>query len=263
MINLEKISGLPIEISEDYQLKFKGGLPEVKPSVRKFVDLVPVLMDPNSKSDKDEMYYMYRDIHLPEHEDIIRRNHIRYDITVIPPTMIGREFNKTVGHYHPPIGNTEIAYPEAYEVIHGEALFLIQKLNKEDGVSMVIAIHGKTGDKVIYPPNYGHVMINIGNDVLVTSNWVSDQFESVYQPIVDKKGMAYFAVKGEGKLFDFVSNPSYVNTPEIRVLEAASNPGAKMIPLGPMYLTGVNQPAKFDFLNNPSKFALELSAISS
>jgi glucose-6-phosphate isomerase, archaeal len=263
MINLEKMSGLPIEIGEDYKLRFKSGLPEVKPSVRKFSDVVPVLMDQSAKSDRDEMYYMYRDVHFPEHEEIIRKHNIRYDITVIPPAMIGKEFNKTVGHYHPPIGNSGIAYPEAYEVIHGECLFLIQKLGTDGKVSMAIAIHAKTGDKVIYPPNYGHVMVNIGNDVLVTSNWVADNFESDYKPIADMKGMAYYAVRSESKLFEFLPNQNYIDTPAIRLLEASSNPGAKMLPEGPMYPIGVNQPNKFDFLNYPAKFAVELSTISS
>lgn len=263
MINLENSSGLPIELDEDFKLKFKGELPEVKPSVRKFSDLIPVLMNRDAKSAREEMYYMYRDVHYPADEDIIRHHNFRFDVTVVPPAIIGREFNKTVGHYHPYIKDTKIAYPEAYEVIHGHGLFIIQKLDTEGKVSMVIAMEATTGDKIIYPPNYGHTIVNIGNDALVTSNWVADNFDSEYKPVADMQGMSYYVVKSEDKPFEFVKNEKYTDTPQIRVLKASENPGARMIPAGPMYRNGVKTPDKFKFLTDPAKFAIELSEISS
>lgn len=264
MINLEQVSGLPIEVDEKtYQLAFKNGLPEVKPSVRKFSEMQAVLMDPEAKSERDEMYYMYRDVHVADNEYRLRQHHIRYDITVIPPSVIGKEFNKTLGHYHSAIPGTNLGYPEVYEVLHGEALFLIQKLDVDGQVRMVIAFKAGVGDKVIYPPNYGHSLINIGTDVLVTSNWVSDQYTADYKTVQDKHGMAYYVIQDEAKKFDFAPNSNYANTPAIRTLQAKDNPGAKMLPAEPMYQIGANDPGLLEFLNAPAKYAVELSEISS
>ncbi len=60
-----------------------------------------------------ELYYMYRGLK--------KKNGARYDITVIPPKMLGKEFVKTKGHYH--IGS----YGEIYIVLKGKAIYLMQK----------------------------------------------------------------------------------------------------------------------------------------
>ena len=259
MINLEQTSGLPVGLSDDYKLKFEGGLPEVEFSARKFSDVQSVLMDPAAKSDREEMYFMYRDVHFTKDQEIIRANKIRYDITVIPPAKIGSEFTKTVGHYHSLISNSELAYPEAYEVICGHALFLIQKLNADGTVNDVIAIQAKAGDKVVYLPNYGHIIVNIGNEPLVTSNWVSDQYTADYGSVAEKHGMAYYVV-AEANGYKFVANGNYGQVPAIKAMEAGQNPAAKLLPPGPMYPVGVSNPEKFEFLNNPEKYLEVLSS---
>ena len=45
-----------------------------------------------------EVYYMYRDLYLDGDKDIIRKNDLRYDITVIPSNNFGKEYAKTKGH---------------------------------------------------------------------------------------------------------------------------------------------------------------------
>ena len=263
MLNLEKISGLPLSVGDDYKLSFGDKLQGSEPAVRKLLDLAPVLMDKNAKSDRDEMYYVYRDVHFPWDEEVLRNNSIRYDLTVIPPAMIGKEYVKTLGHYHSKIPNSEIAYPEIYEVLHGEALFLIQKLNTDGTVNTVLAIEAKTGDKVIYPPNYGHIIINTGKDVLVTANFVSDRYQADYRSVSEKQGMAYYVVKGKNTKFEFIPNPAYGDVPQVRAMVASKNPGARIVPEGPMYKIGVLSPARLEFLNHPARYAVELSAISS
>ena len=41
----------------------------------------------------------------------------------------------------------------------------------------------KEGDKVVVPPNYGHITINPFDKTLVMSNWVCSDFPSIYEPI--------------------------------------------------------------------------------
>lgn len=56
-----------------------------------------------------EVYYMERELE--------EKDGLRYDITTIPPNMLGQEYVKTKGHYH--IGR----YQEIYIVLEGEGIF--------------------------------------------------------------------------------------------------------------------------------------------
>jgi glucose-6-phosphate isomerase len=228
----------------------------------------PVLMDPDSKPapEREELYYMYRDVHLPQHEGIIRENKVRYDVTVVPPGKLGKEFVKTLGHFHSKVPGQEYEYPEVYEVLHGQALFMIQKLDPHDPerVITVMSIKASTGEKVVYPPNYGHIIVNIGHDVLVTANWVSSEYTADYKSIADKRGMAYYIVEGrDGKQFEIIPNTNYREIPEMRFAQGHMNTTLGFQVDAPMYVTGIRHPGRLEFLNKPHKYAVELSSITS
>jgi glucose-6-phosphate isomerase len=48
------------------------------------------------------------------------------------------------------------------------------------------------GDKVIVPPNCGHVAINPSEKTLKMANWVCRSFESLYEPYTQHHGGAYY-----------------------------------------------------------------------
>ena len=83
---------------------------------------------------RDRLYYMYRGIK----ED----GDLRYDITIIPAKMLGMEFNKTKGHYHPE------SYGELYIVLEGEAIYLLQKLDQEGEIEDVYMVEAQKGEDV-------------------------------------------------------------------------------------------------------------------
>lgn len=185
----------------------------VKPGVRRLFDMKDVIYDRKwlSNAENSELYYMYRELSLSKKDAAAMKEHgLRYDITVIPPQMLGNEFVKTAGHYHPLVPGTQITYPEIYEVLGGEATYILQKPDNE-GINDVILVKADAGDKVIIPPGYGHLTINTSNKVLKMANWVARDFESIYQPIKEKGGGAYFILdKG------MVKNPRYEHVPEIK-----------------------------------------------
>lgn len=279
MIDLEKVCGLPLQVGDDYQLVFgkakvfspKSGtyreeeLPVVTPSIRKFRDMASVLMEPDKNPSTEDMYYMYRDVHFKDDEELIRKTGTTYDITVIPPLMIGKEFNKTVGHYHAVKPGTGLAYPEVYEVIHGHALFLLQKMDPEfKEVITVLAMEARTGDKVVYPPNYGHAIINLGKEVLVTANWVGSEFERMYKQVADMRGMAYYVVSSDiGKGYELIPNNFYGSLPEVRLITDKFMGQFEIAGSKPLYAIGTTDPGSLEFLNHPEKYAVELSSITS
>lgn len=149
------------------------------------------------------LYFMYRAFCLPEHQMLFRENRIRYDITVLIPGSIGAEYIKTAGHYHPLKPGAACTYPEVYEVLHGRALYLIQKphclAEPRAGLEQVIVFDAVPGDKVLIPPDFGHVTINPGPDFLIMSNLVAADFESIYDPLREMGGAGYFGLVSAGK----------------------------------------------------------------
>lgn len=264
MISLQKTSGLPIELTDDFYLKFNLPLKDFPVTIgRKFAEIRPLLLDQTAKAEADVLYNVYRGIHLPQDAEKIKAHHLTYDITILPPVMLGKEYNKTVGHYHANIPGLQVAHPELYEVLHGQGLFILQKMDEAfEKLLDVIVVSAKAGDKIIYPPNYGHNFVNTGPEPLVTANWISTDYKPLYEPIADRHGMAYYVVSDEEEKYRFVKNPNYQNHPQVRALEHI-----KVVQeLGfsteePMYVTGMKNPVKLEFLNYPEKYLAQLNKL--
>lgn len=248
-ISLKEKSSLPISL-ENNSLVFEEYLEEVKPGIRTLEQMKPVLLD-SSISSPPECYYMYRGICREEHREMIEGSGLRYDITVIPALMLGREFNKTFGHYHPKQPETDVSYPEVYEVIQGRAHFILQA---EDSTKFFV-IDAKAGEKVLVPPNFGHVTINPSKECLVLSNWVYSGFKSDYSVFEKRNGAIYHETKGgwvENKRYPFLPKIEYADIQGLLQLGFQENE--------PMYRL-VNSLEKLDFLKNPGKHKYMLASL--
>jgi len=223
-----------------------GPLPE--PQVRMAEDLNRVLADRDCTT-RGPMYFMYRDLARSTGDhDWLRDQNLRYDVTVIPPSVLCGEYVKTKGHYHPdnPGG---VGYPEIYEVIEGSAEYLLQ--DKEFSDAVVVSA-GK-GEKVLIPPGYGHVTINPGNTTLVMANIVSTAFSSIYEAYEDLRGGVYYRMEEQG----YVKNPHYSKHPQLRFIRKCNTTG----------FPGINNLALYDlvgeertlrFLNYPELYRFDL-----
>lgn len=158
----------------------------MRASYRTLFDLKDVVFDKKwfSKQKKNTpLYEMQREVN--------KKKNIRYDITKIYGKMLGKEYNKTLGHYHPN------GFPEIYEVLKGKAIYLLQKPLRVNSrkIVHVIAVYAKKGDQVIIPPKYGHVTINPSRKILVMANLVSSRFSSIYEPYKRFRGACYYYTK--------------------------------------------------------------------
>ncbi len=173
--------------------KIKG----IKPDIRYLNDMRKVLYDKEWQKTAPnlELYYMYRGIK--------EKNGLRYDITIIPPKMLGKEFVKTKGHYH------KGSYGELYIVLEGKAIYLMQK-EKNGKIEDVYYVKAKKGDFVPIPPYYGHITINPSYEKLKMANWVSKECKSDYTPIGKKGGACYFYTKS-----GWIKNKNYKNVPKL------------------------------------------------
>lgn len=169
-----------------------------KPEIRFLNDMRIVLCDAEwaKKAKNLELYYMYRGVK--------KKDGLRYDITIMPPKMLGKEFLKTKGHRH------SNKYGEIYVVNSGNAIFLFQKY-ANNKVEDVYAVQARKGDIVIVPSYYDHLTINPSNTKLELANWVSGKCKNIYDMIEEKHGACYFYTKK-----GWIKNKNYKNTPKLR-----------------------------------------------
>ena len=183
-------------------------------AVRTHQEMKDVIMSPES-SGPDIYYYM------------IRGGSDKKNVTVLESGTVGGEYIKAYGHYHvDDLG-------EIYNVLSGQGIMLLQKrkvLNDgmviNDEVDWVKAIFISPGNVVNIDPKIGHLIINIGEEWLVTSDnspvaisteeRASWPVHADYKPVKDLQGFAYYVVKSvDGP--SFIKNLNYKNTPEIIV----------------------------------------------
>lgn len=252
MLDLRETSGLPLQADQEGQLHFGDGLQAVKPAIRYKSDMQEVLLEADAKGPA-ELYYMYRDVCRNQDRDLLAQHGLRYDVTVIKPGRLGREYIKTAGHYHPLKPQTESTYPEVYEVLAGKAHYLLQTEPDEDGVEAII-VEAVAGDKVLIPPGYGHITINPGAEFLIMSNWVASDFSSVYGPIKDLAGGAFYEVAIDGADEQFVVNPHYQPTPRLQIQPVVDKPEFGLVRGLPMYLEFIKAADKFKFLTAPEDY---------
>jgi len=224
------------------ELEFGGKMKE--PDVRMLHDMDDVLYDREwaEGTENLELYYMYRDLFLSRRDgDLFKEKGLRYDITIILPLMLGREYVKTAGHYHPRVPGEDVTYPEVYEVLEGEATYLLQK----EDLSDVVLVRARAGDKVVVPPGYGHITINESNKRLKMANFVCRDFSSIYDPIKEKGGGAYFLTdKG------FVKNPKCKEAAPLREIEVPAVRDLGLVRSREMYPLG-REMGKLDWLVHP------------
>ena len=227
------------------ELDFYGNI--YHPDIRMLHDMDEVVHNQEwlRSQENIELYYMYRDLSKNEsdHKKIVEHG-LRYDITIIPPAMLGDEYVKTAGHYHPPVPGHDVSYAELYQVLEGEATYLLQKVEGDRTVDVIVC-EAKAGDLALVPPGYGHITINTSDKRLKMANWVCRDFSSLYEPIKKLFGGAYYLLTG-----GFEKNPDYGEVPDIRFIKPMDYPEAGLFCGNDMYGI-VNDLNKLDFLVHP------------
>ncbi len=229
-----------LSVSSDLHISAEGF--EAEEGARTLGEIAPVLRGPMPDLPKTTILYrMYRSFVRPVDAALFKAKKIRHDLTILASLNLGREPNKTLGHYHPP-ANKDLTYPEIYHVLYGEATYLLQR---EEGGSITdfVSVNAKQGDALIIPPNYGHVTVNTGGGLLVMANLVSDSFSSLYKPYMGKGGAAYYLLR-DGAL---EPNPHYSKLPSPR----STRPNFMVSK--DLYSDFLSCPGCFAYLNQPQR----------
>lgn len=250
MEDLSKTSGLELKLDVKKCSLIPGKcLNKVKPIVRYLKEIKSALAQKDILKSR-QLYCIYRGLRDIKDEDIIRKNKLRYDVTVIPSVNLGNEFIKTAGQ------SRRGAYGGLYEVLYGAAWCLLQKANDQNPriIEDVILVKAKPADKIVIPPGYGHTLINTAKTPLVVSEWASSGFLPEDESFQMAHGAAYFVFEDSlGERFEV--NPYYREVPNIRIARAPEKiTDFALSSKEPMYVLARDQARKLDFLNNPDKY---------
>lgn len=248
--DLYGISGIPVALDGTILL-FGEGMEPVEPDPRKLEEYLPVLAPSAELEGPDEAYFMHRGVALTGDLIFFESRGYRYDITVLEIGCVGKEPIKTIGHYHPSKPGTAVSYPEIYEVLHGEASYILQRVEGRKVIDLVLATV-KPGEKVVIPPGYGHVTVNTGDGVLAMSNLLESEFKSIYEPYARMRGAAVY--KYEDCSWDKNENYEIGSYRKVRPKEIER--------LGidfskPLYAEIKEDPEIFDYVVNPEKYDFE------
>ena len=126
---------------------------------------------------------------------------VKFDVTVLLPyTALDSdwqlEFPKTFGHFHRKFNGFPFGSPDFYQVIHGKARLLLQKVSGREVESYVV--EPKELEPVVIPPEYGHTAINIGREPLVFANICIRKPHLDYSNIQRFNGAAYYFLRKRG-----------------------------------------------------------------
>lgn len=176
-----------------------------KPQIRFLNEMESVLCDQKlAKAVPNlEVYYVWRGIK--------EKGELRYDITIIPHQMLGREFPKTKGHKH--LGN----FQELIQVLSGKAFYFAQK-GRGKFIEDCYVIEAKKGDFVIIPPIYDHLTINPTKRKLKMANWISKRCQSDYGLFERFHGACYYYTKK-----GWIKNKNYKKVPKLRFEKPLKN----------------------------------------
>jgi glucose-6-phosphate isomerase len=247
MKNFKASAGIDVSLN-NYKLVYDQEKYPVEQQAREYTDALDVYLEKGSY--KQILYWMYRYFESTDEKPVFDKFGLEYDLTVLKNGQIGVEYIKTVGHYHASLKGKDMSYPEVYEVLEGQIEYILQTIPDKGGKVDVIVVQAKHGDKVIVPPNYGHVSVNVGSSVALSANIQKKDLPAGadYDTFKKFQGAALFRT-AEG----LKENDKY-KIKSLRIVIPKEKPEFGLTRQEPLYTSFLAHPEKFDFLNNPQKY---------
>jgi glucose-6-phosphate isomerase len=197
--------------------------------------------------------WVYHDVLLPTDEGVFHEHGVRHSLWLLRAGRLGKEYIKTWGHVA--ICTDGLMCPEAYGVLYGWALFLLQQTveRPQDAPSSpqvrdVRRIEASPGQKVVVPAGYGVVVANVGAGELVLASLASANAWPVHRTFEQTHGAAYYVLAREGAVV-LEANPRYAQPlPPVHEDAPLQAPELGISDQEPLYSALVHRPERFAWL---------------
>lgn len=210
-----------------------------------------------SKNPGEILYFGARYMEKTSKENVYIENDFMADMTVLNPGKVGDEFVKTVGHYHANVPGLAISYPEVYEATSKNIEYLLQSEPNKDGEVDVIWVVTEPGDKVVMPPNYGHVSMNVGDRPAIEFDLQKrdNPNNSDYSAFKERVGGAFYRTDS-----GLTKNSNY-KVSSLRIVKPLERPDLGLTRGVSLLDSFENHPEKFDYLLHPEKYDFSLDGL--
>jgi glucose-6-phosphate isomerase len=251
VIDISATVGLPAALDpETAALTFGAGVAVEETTVRSLGAARDAYADPLPQS--APLYHMANGITPMDEADPTSK--LRFELTSLRPGLIGPEWVKTIGHLHDTAPDG-VGYPELYEVVAGDGLFLVFRPHEArltlDVTSQLACtcalIAADTGDRFVIPPGWHHLAINPGQSAFVFADIVARAVRPDYSvPRTLRGAPVYFGPDGP------LRNPRY---PGGRLVQMAARelllPEQASVPLQHAFARETN---RLQFLLEPAQY---------
>jgi glucose-6-phosphate isomerase len=225
MLSIAEFSGLPISVEPCTGVLHLNGATVSWIEERSLEALRPVLRNP-AATGPALAYRVYHGVRSSR-DVSADGGKLSYHLTSIPAATLDHEYVKTFGHYHARGSDRQASFPEVYEVVRGTAAFILQRASWVNGPRPLIherrVLVCGPKDRVVVPPECGHVTVNIGRETLVVAALVSSHCRPLYESFAASRGAACYLLAdkcGAGR-FRLECNPAYVSIPTPAVTSAS------------------------------------------
>lgn len=191
-------------------LGFTYGKDSFGPQVenRRLDDIRTSLMEPMCTG-PDTVYSIAMDVGKNIHKKILQETHLLFGVVTFAAGKLGIEPIRSQGHIHKKSPISNWSTPEVYEIWSGEAVIYMQEY-AEDCPGRCFAVHAKSGEVVIVPPNWAHATINANPEKEMTFGaWCDRQYGFDYDGIRQHKGIAWYPYFDENNTLKWRANEKY------------------------------------------------------
>lgn len=257
--------GLSFDIDMNkFDLVFSDGIKPEYVKEKKLSEMKNLYSDGDYLSE-DIAYKFFANIYNDEYRAVFDRYGYSNGITMVMPERVNGECRKNSGHYHLISDGHTLPYMECYEILEGEAAFLLQKstnfLQQDESLEIVdcVVVTMKKGDKIIVPPFYAHCAVNIGMSPMLFGN-LAAPCSVDYSPIEKNHGFFTYIMGNDGEL-KFSQNLHYQSLPKTRFVCPKEAPEFGLIHGKSLNESFVEQPDIFRYLDHPEEFTGEIEKL--
>ncbi|MGH2562215.1 MAG: glucose-6-phosphate isomerase family protein [Thermomicrobiales bacterium] len=252
-VDLTNAAGFPLTLDTETGELGGGGALRFSRVPRRLADLQPVLFEADGGTPDTEAYWTFPLLDAGPAAPTLDERDLTFSCVLLPPLKIGREFVKTQGHYHPPMPESDVPYPEVYTHLWGEPSLLLQRRldDRPDRIDDCVLVELHAGDTITIPPGYAHILINRSSRPAAIAGLYSRAFAPTYDPVIRVAGAAYYLI--DDAAAPVIPNPRYTDHPPLRRLTDLT--GTRFAPPDPgwaLWTSFLADPPRYDFLSDPT-----------